>query len=287
MSNSNNINLFQNLKNDNKKISMITCYDFTFAQIINNSDINCILVGDSAAMTMHGHPNTICADIAMMEAHTKAVVNGAPDKFVIADLPFLSYRKDLTSNMNSIHRLMQAGASAVKLEGADGNLDLIKHIVESGVPVMGHIGLTPQAVHQLGGFKVQGKTKSAQDMLKQQAIDLESAGCFAIVLECVPEDIAKEITNILNIPTIGIGAGNNTSGQVLVLQDLLGLNKNFKPKFVKKFAQGYDWALNAINDFHSEVRDQTFPDTDHSFKNSFKNNLINNSQNKIKETQDA
>ena len=268
----NNINLFQELKNNNTKISMITCYDFTFAQIINNSDINCILVGDSAAMTMHGHPNTICADIPMMKTHTQAVTKGAPDKFIIADMPFLSYRKDLNYNMNCVHQLMQTGANAIKLEGADGNIDLIKHIVESGVPVMGHIGLTPQAVHQLGGFKVQGKTLNAQDLLKQQAQNLENAGCFAIVLECVPENLAAEITNNLSIPTIGIGAGNQTSGQVLVLQDLLGLNKNFKPKFVKKFAQGYDWALDAINNFHHEIVEKTFPDSEHSFKNNLKNN---------------
>lgn len=276
-----NIHKFKELKDQNKKISMITCYDYTFAQIINSTDINCILVGDSAAMTMHGHANTICADIQMMELHTKAVVKGAPGKFIIADMPFLSYRKNLNSNMNAVHTLMQTGAHAVKLEGAAGNIDLIRHIVESGVPVMGHIGLTPQAVHQLGGFKVQGKTKDAQESLKQQAKALEQAGCFSIVLECVPDTLAKEITDNLSIPTIGIGAGIDTSGQVLVLQDLLGLNPNFKPKFVKQYANGFDFVKNSINQYHNEVVHCEFPDENHSFSNALKSKDKENDKKRV------
>lgn len=257
---------FYNKKKAQEKISMITCYDFSFARLINRSNLDVILVGDSLAMTMHGFPNTLNADNELMRIHTAAVVRGAPDKFIVGDLPFLSYRKDLTCNIQAVEGLMKAGAHAVKLEGALGNLELIKHLTQSGVPVMGHLGLTPQSIHSLGGFKVQGKTQDAQKEILNQAHQLQEAGCFSLVLECVPQSLAHEITQQLSIATIGIGAGSQTDGQVLVLQDLLGMNTEFSPKFVRKFMQGEDLFLQAFNQYHTEVCEKTFPTEKESYQ---------------------
>jgi len=256
---------FQKKKTNNEKISMVTCYDYTSAKLLAQTSVDCLLVGDSVAMTMHGFKHTVHATMEMMAMHTAAVSRGAGDKFIVSDLPFLSYRKSLAESMTAIHTLMQNGASAVKLEGADGNLELIKHSVESGVPVMGHLGLTPQAVYQLGGYKVQGKTDAAADKLKQDALALQQAGCFCIVLECVPAQLAIEITESLAIPTIGIGAGAGTNGQVLVYQDLLGMDKGFKPKFVKTFMDGADHIRSAIESYVSDVHTGNFPRHEHSF----------------------
>lgn len=257
-------------KKAHRKISMVTCYDSTFAKILNQSDIDCLLVGDSLAMVMHGHNSTLNATVDMMALHTAAVVRGAPSKFVVADLPFLSYRKNLSENMTAVEKLMQAGAHAVKLEGADGHLDLVHHIVQSGVPVMGHLGLTPQSVHMLGGFKVQGREKSAKDKIKKQALDLQQAGCFSIVLECVPSALAAEISKSLEVPVIGIGAGAQVDGQVLVLQDLLGMNSGFSPKFLKKYLDGVELIRDAVNEYHSEVTQQEFPAAHHSYDEAIK-----------------
>lgn len=260
-----NVLEFQKKKLNHEKITMLTCYDYTSARLMANSKVDCLLVGDSAAMTMHGFANTLAASVEMMALHTAAVVRGAPNKFIIGDLPFLSYRQALNENIAAVKILMQAGTQAVKLEGAAGNLDLIKHLVESGVPVMGHLGLTPQAIHALGGFKVQGKTLDAEQQLLQDAQSLEAAGCFAIVLECVPGTLANNITHSLKIPTIGIGAGSGTDGQVLVFQDLLGLNTEFKPKFVKHFINGAEIFISGINTFVDEVKEGVFPQHEHSY----------------------
>lgn len=257
---------FATRKREKKKLSMITCYDYSFARIVDQSEIDCVLVGDSAAMVMHGHGTTIPADMDMMASHTAAVVRGAPSKFVIGDLPFLSYRKGLRHGMDCVEKLMKAGAHAVKLEGVSGNEELIRHIVGSGVPVMGHIGLTPQSVHQLGGFKVQGKNQSAAQGLRDQGKILQDLGCFSLVLECVPADLAMTMTESLDIPTIGIGAGPGTDGQVLVLHDLLGLNTEFKPKFVRRFAELHQASLQAFNDYHRQVQEVCFPSEKESFK---------------------
>lgn len=210
-----------------EKISMITCYDFWSAKIINVSPIDCILVGDSVGMVVHGFDSTVPVDIRMMEMHVKAVKKGAPDKLIIADMPFLSHRKGTKSTMDNVECLMRAGANAVKIEAQPGHEKIIKHIVDSGVPVVGHIGLIPQSVNQLGGYKIQGKDTSSALRLLALAKKLEESGCCALVLECIPEGLAKKITDQLNIPTIGIGSGINTDGQVLVLQDLLGAQKDF------------------------------------------------------------
>ncbi|QTS84011.1 3-methyl-2-oxobutanoate hydroxymethyltransferase [Coxiella endosymbiont of Amblyomma nuttalli] len=254
-----NISNFQLMKKNNEKISMVTCYDYWSAYIISQSHIDAILVGDSLAMVMYGHPNTLPATVEMMSQHIRAVVKGASNKFIIGDMPFCSYRKDLTTSMNTVEKIMQAGAQAIKLEGADGNVKLICHIVESGIPVMGHIGLTPQSVHALGGFRMQGKTYAVAEKLKKDAETLSKVGCFALVLECIPSELAKVITDAISIPTIGIGAGPHTSGQVLVLQDLLGMNDQFKPKYLKKFLNGFDNIKNALNMFDNEVKTTVYP----------------------------
>lgn len=184
---------------------------------------------------------------------------GAPDKFIVADMPFLSYRKGLEAAMDAVEILMKAGASAVKLEGIRGQEDLVRHLVDSGVPVMGHLGLTPQSVNQLGGFRVQGRSADDRDRLKAEALACQEAGCFSLVLECVPESLAAEITGDLDIVTIGIGAGKDTDGQVLVLQDLLGLSSNFRPKFVRRYLDGRGLILDALDRFSEDVRSTDFP----------------------------
>lgn len=257
---------FQNMKREKKKISMVTCYDFAFAQILNESNVDAILVGDSLAMVMHGFSSTLNASLEMMALHTAAVVRGAPKKFVIGDLPFLSYRKDLQTNMSAVETLMKAGAQAVKLEGAAGNIELIRHVVDSGVPVMGHLGLTPQSIHQLGGYKVQGREKIAQERLMKDARQLQEAGCFSIVFECVPTEVATAISRELEIPTIGIGAGEGVDGQVLVLQDLLGFQKEFKPRFVRQYFKAHSQLLDVFNHFDEDVKNGHFPKEEESYK---------------------
>lgn len=256
---------FYKKKKNNEKISMITCYDYTSARIISQTSIDCILVGDSVAMTMHGYKDTLSATLDMMCFHTAAVSRGASNKFIVADLPFLSYRKSLSKNVSATQALIQAGAHAVKLECVSGNEKLIQHLTESGIPVMGHIGLTPQFIHILGGHKVQGKTDESAKRLKEDALALQQSGCFAVVLECVPSLVSKEITESLTIPTIGIGAGPETDGQVLVFQDLLGLTTDFKPKFVKAFLNGQEQVKNSIEDFVRSIQSKEFPQNEHCY----------------------
>ncbi len=245
---------------------MITCYDHWTARIVNASNIDCILVGDSLSMVVHGFDSTLFATSEIMALHTQAVSKGAPNKFIIGDMPFLSYRKSLDQNMNNIELLMRAGANSIKLEGATGNLSLIKHVVDSGIPTMGHLGLTPQFVHSFGGFKVQARTEDAAEALKKQALLLQEAGCFALVLEAVPSQLAEKVTQQLDIPTIGIGAGPFTDGQVLVMQDLLGMNNEFKPKFLRTYLNGHELFLNSFNQFNQTVKDNSFPSIEESYK---------------------
>jgi len=260
-----NVLKFSEKKITKQKIVILTCYDYSTAKILNESSLDALLIGDSLAMTMHGFKDTVMATLLMMELHTAAVSRGAPSKFIISDLPFLSYRQSVSRSVIAAKKLMQAGAQAIKLEGAAGNLSLIAYLVESGIPVMGHIGLTPQFIHSLGGYKVQGKTPAQAERLKQDALALEQAGCFAIVLECVPSLLAKEITASLKIATIGIGAGVDTDGQVLVIQDLLGLNLDFKPKFVNHFLDGSQLFLKAVNQYSHSVKYKEFPRYEHSY----------------------
>jgi len=256
---------FQAYKARSEKIVMLTCYDYTSARIVQDSDVDVILVGDSAAMVMHGHRTTIPADIEMMCRHIEAVTRGTKDKFIVGDMPFLSFRQSLSDSIRAVDSVMKAGAHAVKLEGIAGNREIIAHIVESGVPVMGHLGLTPQSVNQLGGFRVQGRSDFAAGVLKEEAQACEQAGCFSIVLECVPEELAAEVSASLQIPTLGIGAGPHTDGQVLVMQDLLGLSDDFKPKFVRRYLDGRQLWLDAFNTYASDVRHGRFPGVDESY----------------------
>lgn len=257
---------FQKKKKTGQKITMVTCYDYSFAKLIATSEVDAVLVGDSLAQVMHGHPTTLTATTAMMALHTKAVCAGIGDKMVVSDMPFLSTRKGLKNSMDQVEKLMQAGAHAIKIEGASGHLELIKHIVESGVPVMGHLGLTPQSIHQLGGPKIQGRDNKTAQKLKKDSHDLEEAGCFSLVLECVPALLSNEISNSLQIPTIGIGAGAGCDGQILVLQDLLGMNKDFSPKFLKKFLQSSHLITEALNSYVTEVKNHSFPAKEHSYE---------------------
>ena len=257
---------FARRKRDGVPISMVTCYDAWSATLIAETDIDCVLVGDSLAMVVYGHDTTIPAEIDTMAAHTAAVRRGAPDAFIIGDLPFLSFRTGLGAAVEAAAKLMRAGANAVKLEGAAGNIELIRHLVESGVPVMGHLGLTPQSVHQLGGFRVQAKDDESAASLLEQARELEQAGCFALVLEAIPSEVAARTTSSLGIPTIGIGAGGSVDGQVLVLQDLLGVNTAFRPKFVRTWLDGSTLIRNALQAYHEDVVERTFPNGGESYE---------------------
>jgi len=245
---------------------MITCYDHYSAKIVAATDIDCILVGDSAAMVMHGYQSTIGASAEMIAEHIGAVSRGAPDKFIIGDMPFLAVRSDKKHAVKCVGMLIRAGANAVKIEGVAGHEKIISHIIGSGIPVMGHLGLTPQSVNGLGGYKVQGADGAAREAIMSDALKLEKLGAFAIVLECVPAGLAEDISKKLNIPVIGIGAGRNIDGQVLVLQDMLGLTGDFKPKFLRKYLDGTAIFKAAIEHYHKDVISGSFPDESESYE---------------------
>lgn len=245
---------------------MVTCYDTWSAKLLSDTDVDLLLVGDSLSMVIYGHPDTTNATMPMMIEHTRAVRRGALKKFIVADLPFLSFRKSLDQSLEAAGDLIRAGANAVKLEGAQGNLELIQRLTESGVPVMGHLGLTPQFVNAFGGFKVQGKSAAAQEILQKDALDLERAGAFSVVLECVPSTLARKVTESLSVPVIGIGAGLDCDGQVLVLHDLLGFTSDMKPRFVRKFAEGQEFLKNGIQAYCEAVRNNDFPNVKESYE---------------------
>ena len=256
---------FAAFKAEGRKISMTTAYDAWSARLVAQSNVDAILVGDSAAMVIHGQRTTVTATVALMALHTRAVATAATDKFIVADLPFLSCRKGVRAAMAAVGALVRSGAQAVKLEGVDGHEDVIGHIVGSGIPVMGHIGLTPQSVHQLGGFRVQGRDDAAAAVLVRQAHTLQHLGCFAIVLECVPTAVATQITGELSIPTIGIGAGAGTDGQILVLQDLWGVDTTHTPRFVRRYMEGERLLMEALNRYDADVKEITFPHPEESY----------------------
>ena len=260
-----NINQLIQMKETGEKIAMVTCYDYASASIVNQSDIDMILVGDSAAMVVHGESSTLPIDTDTMALHTRSVVKGAPNKFIVADMPFMSYRKSLESNMAAVETLMKTGAHAIKLEGVAGNEELIEHIVQSGVPVMGHLGLTPQSINQFGGFKVQGREKVAQEKIIQQVQILSDLGAFAVVLECVPAALTEAIAKSCDIITIGIGAGDSTDGQVLVMHDLLGFPSEFSPKFVRKYLDTERMFKSAFNAYARDVKNKKFPSKEESY----------------------
>ena len=248
-----------------RKISMVTCYDSSLARVLESTAVDCILVGDSAAMVMHGHPDTLAATVELMALHTAAVRRGAPTRFLIGDMPFLSFRRGVPAALDAVAALMRAGAQAVKLEGVAGHEDVIEAIVGSGVPVMGHLGLTPQSVNALSGFRVQGRREDDALRIVEDARRLEALGCFSIVLECVPSALGGRITKAVSIPTIGVGAGIHCDGQVLVLQDLLGLTGGHRPKFVRTYLDGNEVVRDAIDRFDRDVKQGAFPAAGESY----------------------
>jgi 3-methyl-2-oxobutanoate hydroxymethyltransferase len=256
---------FYQYKKSGKKISMVTSYEAWSAKLIEESPIDCILVGDSVAMVVHGFSSTLFATPEMIATHVAAVRRGAPKKFLIADMPFPWFRKGLEEAMTCVDLFMKAGASAVKIEGVLGHESIVRHIVQSGVPVMGHLGLTPQSIHAFGGFKVQGRSEEAAKSIIEQALKLEDLGAFSVVLECVPQLVAQTISKSIEIPTIGIGAGPHVDGQVLVLQDLLGLNGQFHPKFLKKYLDGAAAVQSSLSLFDHEVKGALFPTEKESY----------------------
>lgn len=262
------INIFREKFTKKEKISVVTCYDSSFAKIIAETEMDTILVGDSLGMVIQGHNSTMPVTLEEMIYHTKNVKRGAPNKFIICDLPFLSYQVSVEQGVSAGGRaIKETGCDAVKLEGAtEIALQTIRQLTEIGVPVMGHLGLTPQSYQVLGGYKVQGKDEKTAEKILQDAIALEKAGAFSIVLEMLPESLGEKITNTISIPTIGIGAGRHTSGQVLVINDLLGVSADFKPKFLKRFADLHSITKQALTAYDKEVKEGKFPEEENIFK---------------------
>ncbi|HIT98882.1 MAG: 3-methyl-2-oxobutanoate hydroxymethyltransferase [Anaerovoracaceae bacterium] len=255
------------MKEKGEKISMLTCYDYSTAKLMEKSGINTILVGDSLGNTMLGYKDTLAVTMEDMIHHGAAVVRGCEDIFVVIDMPFMSYQTSVYDAVVNAGRLIkETGGNAVKLEGGAAVTEQIKAITDAGIPVVAHIGMTPQSVNAFGGFKVQGKSEDKARQILQDAFDVQEAGAFAVVLECVPAKLAALISGKLTIPTIGIGAGEGCDGQVLVWQDMLGLFSDYVPKFVKHFAGVGDIMVKAFEDYDREVKSGVFPAEEHCFK---------------------
>lgn len=255
------------MKTQGEKITVLTAYDYGMAAILDESEIDILLVGDSLGMVVLGYESTLPVTMEDMLHHTQAVSRGTRQAMIVADMPFLSYQVSPESALANAGRfLKEADAQAVKLEGGREHAEIIHKMTYAGIPVMAHLGLTPQSIHQLGGYKVQGKKEDAAEKMLQDAIILEQAGAFSLVLECVPEKLAAEITAALSIPTIGIGAGIHCDGQVLVVNDMLGMYGRMTPKFVKKYANLNIEIKNAVKRYIEDVKTSAFPDEEHSFK---------------------
>ena len=255
------------MKNSGHKISMLTAYDYTTARLLDEAGVNTILVGDSLGNVILGYEDTISVTVEDMIHHSAAVARGAKNALVVTDLPFMSYQTSVYDAVVNAGRLMKEGrAGAVKLEGGKEVCPQIKAIVSAGIPVVAHLGLTPQSINTFGGFKVQGKTEAAAKKPIEDAKAVEEAGAFLLVLECVPAKLAKLVTESINIPTIGIGAGAGCDGQVLVIYDMLGMFSDFKPKFVKHFANAGDVIREAVKTYIAEIDDGTFPAEEHCYK---------------------
>ena len=258
---------FGDMKQKKEKITVLTAYDYSMAKLLEEAGVECLLVGDSLGMTMLGYEDTLAVTMDDMIHHTKAVRRGVKDAMVVADMPFLSYHiSDEEAVRNAGRFIKEAGAHAVKLEGGFAVKSRVEAILSAQIPVMGHIGLTPQSVNVFGGFKVQGKSEEQAKKLIEEAKLLESLGCFAIVLECVPEKLATLISEQLHIPTIGIGAGAGCDGQVLVIQDMLGMYTAMTPKFVKQYVNLKDYIVDAVKSYCDEVKSGAFPELKHTFK---------------------
>ena len=260
------IHTLRGMKERGEKIAMLTAYDATFARLLDEGGADVLLVGDSLGMVVQGHDTTLPVTLEDMIYHCRAVVRGAARAHVVGDMPFGSYQASLEQGVANAAKLMkEGGCHSVKLEGGAVHAELVRRLVSAGIPVMGHIGLTPQSFHQLGGFKVQGRDSGGRERLLADARALEEAGVYAIVLEAIPSDIAREITETVSVPTIGIGGGVNCDGQVLVSYDMLGMDETFKPRFVRRFATLGQTIKDATAAYVSEVRSGTFPSDAESF----------------------
>lgn len=254
------VNDFKTSKENKTKITMITCYDHAFARIIEQTSMDTILVGDSVANTFAGYDNTIPVTVEQMIYHTEVVRRGAPSKFLVIDMPFMSYHISVEDSLRNAGNMMKkTGANAVKLEGGREFRAVVEAMVTASIPVVGHLGLTPQSVHKFGGYSVQGREEDKRKRIIEDALILQDAGACALVLEKVPESLAKEISEKLTIPTIGIGAGRYCDGQVLVINDVLGIDETFQPKFVKKYVNLHEQVKTALEAYDSEVKSGAFP----------------------------
>ena len=257
---------FQEAKDNNRKISMLTAYDYSMAKIVDAAGIDSVLVGDSLGMVFQGNESTLPVTLDEIIYHTKAVVRGVKNALVVADMPFLSYHVSKEEAVRNAGRMIkEGGAEAVKMEGGSLFSETIKAVVDAQIPVMGHIGLTPQSVNAFGGFKVQGKDEQSAKRIWEDAKLLEEAGVFAITLECIPDKLAQLITKSLRIPTIGIGAGKSCDGQVLVINDMLGMFSDFVPRFIKQYAKLNTEITAAVQHYIAEVREGDFPAGEHTF----------------------
>ncbi|MBR6162403.1 3-methyl-2-oxobutanoate hydroxymethyltransferase [bacterium] len=261
------VRTFLNRKSENKKITVLTAYDCSTARYIDEAGVDCLLVGDSVGMTVLGYENTLQVTVEDMETFTRAVSRGAKHSLVVSDMPFLSYQVSKEKAIENAGRLIRAGAQAVKLEGAgELTLDIIKSLVEAGIAVVGHLGFTPQSINSIGGYYVQGKSYEQAVKLLEDAKKVQEAGAFSLVLEMVPEEVAKIVTEKLSIPTIGIGAGRYCDGQVLVIDDIIGKYGEFTPKFARKYADVKEIIFNSAKKYDEEVKSGVFPSEEHTFK---------------------
>lgn len=262
-----NVLTFQKLKDNGEKIAMLTAYDYSTAKVLDEAGIDGILVGDSLAMVALGYENTYNITIDEMLIFVKAVARGAKNSFIIGDMPFMSYNLSIEQGLENASKMIKAGAHAVKLEGCNEHIiELTKRCVESGIPVLSHLGFTPQLMNTIGGYKIQGKTADNTEKILACAKELEKAGAFAVVLELMPEVSAEYITRNLTIPTIGIGGGKYCSGQIVVTDDILGKFTDFTPKFVKKFVNLHDTVSEGINSYIREVKEGLFPSEKETFE---------------------
>ena len=259
------LNTLHKMAQDGEKITVLTCYDASFAGLLENAGVEVLLVGDSLGMVLQGHESTLPVTLADMAYHTRCVARGSKRAFIVADMPFGTFQVSPQQTFDNAAQLMAAGAHMVKLEGGEAVVESVDFLTERGIPVCGHLGLTPQSVHQLGGYRVQGKGDRQAKRLIQEAKMLEQAGAGMLVLEAVPAALAKQVTAKLAIPTIGIGAGVDCSGQVLVLHDMLDVSPGKKLKFVKNFLQGRNSVQAAIEAYVKEVKAKSFPGAEHSF----------------------
>ena len=256
----------QRMKRDGRRITMLTAYDATFARLLDQCGIEILLVGDSLGMVIQGQSNTLSVTVDHVIYHTQSVLRGARDAHVVADMPFMSYQTSLEEGLRNAGRLIkEGGAEAVKLEGGKRHVDLVRRLTDVGIPVMGHIGLTPQSIHAMGGYKIQGRRTTQARQLVEDALALQDAGIYSLVLEGIPQEVAQQITEVLSVPTIGIGAGPHCDGQVLVIYDLLGMDDSFAPRFLKRYDDLAGRIRGAVNSYADEVRQGSFPTAEHSF----------------------